>query len=141
MEAGTLSIRKTYGGGIAVSVLEKLNYLTGANSISVCASIGAGTEFHHGGLGCVVHENSRIGENCHIFQNVTIGQKLSEKDDAGVPVIGNHVVIGAGSVLLGNIKVGDFSIIGANSVVVHDVAPGTAVAGNPAHKIKKEKER
>lgn len=92
----------------------------------------------HSGKGCVIHEAVIIGNNVRIFHNVTIGCKWSgntlEKEYA--PIIEDDVMIGAGAVILGNIKIGRNSIIGANSVVVHDIEPNTVVGGIPAKKIK-----
>lgn len=87
------------------------------NGISTKAEIGQGTVFYHHGVGCVIHELCIIGENCRIFGNVTIGCKWTENQKPGLPPkIGNHVMIGAGAVILGDISIGDYSIIGANAV-------------------------
>lgn len=87
------------------------------NGISTKAEIGQGTVFYHHGVGCVIHELCIIGENCRIFGNVTIGCKWTENQKPRLPPkIGNHVMIGAGAVILGDISVGDYSIIGANAV-------------------------
>ena len=91
--------------------------------------IGKGTVFCHFGLGVVLHNRTVIGENCKIYQNVTIGSRNS----IGPPIIGNNVLIGAGSIILGKITIGDGAQIGAGSVVLKDVPPGTTVVGNPAH--------
>jgi serine O-acetyltransferase len=52
------------------------------------------------------------------------------------PTVGNEVMIGAGSALLGPIEIGDRSKIGANSVVIHDVPPNSTVVGNPGHPVR-----
>lgn len=80
----------------------------------------------------MVHEKAVIGRYCKIFQNVTIGQKHSktQKND-GVPVIGDYVQIGAGACLLGNIKIGNYAVIGANAVVIDDVPAYAVVVGIP----------
>ena len=83
-------------------------------------------------IGVVIGDGVKIGKNCTVFQNVTIGKK----NDL-YPTIGNNVTIYPGTVIVGNVKIGDNSIIGANSVVLHDVPPNTVVAGNPAKIIKK----
>lgn len=86
----------------------------------------------HHGLGCVVHENVVIGVNCKIFQNVTLGAKLSEKESGDkVPTVGDGVMIGAGSVLLGDIHIGNHATIGANAVIVSDVPEYAVVVGVP----------
>ena len=75
-----------------------------------------------------------IGNNCEIFQNVTIGgrdHRLADGTDA-MPVIGDNVTLCAGAVVIGLVRVGDGAIVGANSVVIRDVLDHTAVAGVPA---------
>lgn len=89
----------------------------------------------YGGLGVVIHARTRVGEDCHISQNVTIGG-TSKKH--GVPKLGNHIYIGAGAKILGPIAIGDNVVIGANSVVVKDVPKGSLVVGIPAKIIKSE---
>lgn len=87
----------------------------------------------YGGLGVVIHSNAEIGNNVHIDQCVTIGGNGVEE---GVPVIENDVYIGAGSVIIGPVRIGEGAIIGANSLVNRDVESRTVVAGNPARVIK-----
>lgn len=103
------------------------------NGISTKAEIGQGTVFYHHGVGCVIHELCIIGENCRIFGNVTIGCKWTENQKPGLPPrIGNHVMIGAGAVILGDISIGDYSIIGANAVVLEDMPANSIAVGVPA---------
>ncbi|MBQ3102469.1 serine acetyltransferase [bacterium] len=94
-----------------------------------------GVQFLHP-LGIVIAPEVKIGDNCIIMQNVTIGYGGSEKSH-GYPIIGNNVKIFAGAVVVGNIKVGEGAVIAANSVVTKDVEPNTMVAGAPA-KFKKK---
>lgn len=94
--------------------------------------IGPNTVFPHAGLGVVIHPDAVIGDNCRIYQNVTIGGRGS----AGAPKIEDGVVIGAGALVLGDITVGEDAIIGAGSVVLADVPNGATVVGNPARVIK-----
>lgn len=109
------------------------------NSISSMAEIGEGTVFFHHGLGCVVHRNARIGFGCNIFSGVVIGNKWHNGENkGGSPVIGNHVMIGAGAVILGEVTVGDNSIIGANAVVTKDIPSGSSVVG--ANRILKKED-
>lgn len=100
------------------------------------AKVGRRVVIEHQG-GIVVHGDAEIGDDCVIRQGVTIGNKrMDQPFDA--PKIGRGVNIGAGAVVLGAITVGDGATVGANSVVVKDVAEATAVAGNPAKVIKGE---
>lgn len=78
--------------------------------------------------GIVIHPGARIGPNCLIFQQVTIGTRTG----GVLPVIGGHVDIGAGAKILGNVHVGDHACIGANAVVLKDVPPGKTAVGIPA---------
>ena len=102
-------------------------------SVWLPSSVTAGKNFTLGywGLGTVIHTATIIGDGCTINQNVTIGRNFGDKK---VPIIGNNVYIGAGSVVFGEITIGDNAIIGSNSVVNKSVPPNTIVAGNPAKK-------
>lgn len=94
------------------------------------AKIGEGLYIPHYG-GIVVNPSAVIGEDCYLSHNVLIG-KVHSGTREGVPVIGDDVFVGTGSVILGNIKVGNNAAIGANSVVINDVPDGVFVAGAPA---------
>jgi serine O-acetyltransferase len=90
--------------------------------------IGPGLFIQHG-FATIVNA-SRVGANCWINQQVTIGFK----DRTGNPVIGDDVVVSAGAKVIGPVTVGDGSTIGANAVVVRDVPPGTTAVGVPTHR-------
>ncbi|WIM85533.1 serine O-acetyltransferase [Gallibacterium anatis] len=75
----------------------------------------------------VIGNNCRIGKNCKIYQGVTLGQ-----NKGGYPTIKDNVIIYPGAKVIGNITVGNNVIIGANAVVVKDVADNQIVAGVPA---------
>lgn len=94
------------------------------------AIIGDGLRVDHP-VGIVVGAGSRIGKNCILLQNVTIGTRYvdSEKYNDEFPEIGNSVTIGAGAVILGGIKLGEGCTIGANSVILADVEEGATVTG------------
>lgn len=76
----------------------------------------------------VIHSDVRIGINCLIFQQVTIGSVNGSKP----PKIGGHVDIGAGAKILGELVIGDHAKIGANAVVLIDVPIGETAIGIPA---------
>jgi len=78
----------------------------------------------------------RIGENCWINQQVTIGYTFDKEP----PTIGNGCIICSGAKVVGNVLVGDNAIVGANAVVTHDVAPNDIVGGVPAKPIGKNNE-
>lgn len=100
--------------------------VTGAD-IPVNCQLGGGLLIPHPN-GIVIHPEAKIGPNCLIFQQVTVGMK----GETGLPEIGGHVDIGAGAKILGNVKIGDHASIGANSVVMHDVPAGKSAVGIPA---------
>ncbi|MDO6639187.1 serine O-acetyltransferase [Shewanella sp. 5_MG-2023] len=95
--------------------------------------LGKNIQIKHGGLGVVLHDNLVVGEDCVIYQNVTIGGR----EKSGTPKIGNNVYIGAGACILGNVKIGNNVKIGANSVVIKDVSDGETVVGIPAYVIRR----
>jgi serine O-acetyltransferase len=101
--------------------------------ISRDARIGSGLYIGHFG-GIFVNEGVVIGDNCNISQGVTLGRQ-NRGEKAGCPTIGNNVYIAPGAKIIGRVKVGDFAAIGANAVVVNDVAPHTSVGGIPARPI------
>jgi len=111
-----------------------LNYLICSNAISAKVEIGIGTKFWHKGLGCVVHFNVQIGNNCKIFPNVMIGDICPDgKPNCAAPQIGNNVFIGNDAIILG--RIGDNCVIAANSVVLKDVSENSRVGGVPAKNI------
>jgi len=95
--------------------------------------IGKNFVLGYGGLGVVIHSRVKIGDDCHINQNVTLGG-TSKKN--GGPKLGNHVYVGAGAAILGPITIGDNVVIGANAVVIKDIPSGSLVVGVPGKIIK-----
>ena len=98
--------------------------------INPAVAIGKGIMLDHG-TGLVIGETAIVGDNVSLLQNVTLGG-TGKADQDRHPKIGNGVLIGAGAKVLGNIKVGDCSRVGAGSVVLKEVPPRTTVAGVPA---------
>ena len=103
-------------------------FLTGIE-IHPGAQIGPGFFIDHG-MGTVIGETAEIGENVTLYHNVTLGGVSWEKVKRH-PTLEDHVVVGAGAQVLGPIRIGAHSRIGANSVVVKDVPPGSVVVGVP----------
>lgn len=99
------------------------------------ATIGEGLFIDHG-KGVVVGETAVIGNNCTIYHQVTLGGTGHTKHKKRHPTVGNNVLIGAGSKILGPVTIGDNAMIGAGSVVVDDVPAGTTVTGVKAKIIK-----
>lgn len=97
------------------------------------ARIGRGVFIDHG-MGVVIGETSVIGDNCTLYHGVTLGG-TSWKQEKRHPTLEDDVVVGAGSKLLGPIQVGRGARIGANSVIVKDVAPGATMVGLPGRQV------
>ena len=100
------------------------------------AKIGKGLFIDHG-MGVVIGETTEIGDNCTIYQNVTLGGTGHEKGKRH-PTLGDNVTIGAGAKVLGPFKVGDNSKVGAGSVVVSEVPENCTVVGVPAKIVKRD---
>ena len=89
----------------------------------------------HGLNGIIVSHNAKIGKNCTIFHQVTIGEGKS-----GTPVIGDNVMIGAGAKIVGGITIGNNVKIGAGCVVASDIPDGATVVCAPPRILETEKE-
>lgn len=99
------------------------------------AVIGRGLFMDHG-MGIVIGETAEIGDNCTIYHGVTLGGTGKDKGKRH-PTVGNNVLIGAGSKLLGPITVGDNAMIGAGSIVLEGVESDTTVTGSKARAVKR----
>ena len=95
------------------------------------AKIGDGLFIDHG-MGIVIGETAEIGDNCHLYQGVTLGG-TSTKREKRHPTLKDNVQVGAGAKLIGAITVGENASIGAGSVVVTNVPPNATVVGVPGH--------
>ncbi len=107
--------------------------------IHPAAEIGPGLFIDHG-MGVVIGETAELGANVTIYQGVTLGGTgfVTGKRH---PTVEDNVTIGSGAKLLGPIRVGHGSKIGANTVVIHDVPPNCTVVGNPGHPVRVEGRR
>ncbi len=121
--------------GRALSQLNR--FLTGIE-IHPGAQIGPGFFIDHG-MGTVIGETAEIGEEVTLYHNVTLGG-VSWKREKRHPTVEDHVVIGAGAQVLGAIRIGAHSRIGANSVVVKDVPPHSVVVGVPGRVLSREED-
>mgnify|MGYP001178554078 CR=1 FL=1 len=115
-------------------------FLTGIE-IHPAVKIGKNFFIDHG-LGVVIGETSKIGNNVTIYHAVTLGgispsiDSERQRHEKRHPTIGNDVVIGSGAQIIGPIKVGNGSRIAANAVVVNDVPEDATMVGVPAKIIK-----
>jgi len=103
--------------------------LTGSR-IREGASIGAGFVVFNS-FGVLISSTTVVGQNCTVYSGVFIAHKANNKS-SGVPVIGNNVVLMSGCKVLGGVNVGDYAMIGANSVVLTDVPTATIATGVPS---------
>jgi serine O-acetyltransferase len=98
--------------------------------------IGSRMKFAHP-LGIVIGKGSSIGNDCIIYQNVTLGGHSHKKTEARYPRLEDGVTIFPNSVLVGGICIGAGAIVGACSMVSRSVEPGDTVGGVPAKSIKR----
>ncbi len=98
------------------------------------ATIGRRVFIDHG-HGVVIGETAEIGDDCTIYQGVTLGGTRLYKGQKRHPTLGQGVVVGAGAKVLGGFTVGDGARIGSNAVVVKPVPAGATAVGNPARVI------
>ena len=119
---------------IARYISKRARRITGVE-IHPAAVIGDGVFIDHG-MGVVIGETTVIGDNCTIYQGVTLGGTGKDKGKRH-PTIGNNVVIGSGAKVLGPFRVGDNSKIAANAVVLSEVPDNCTVVGVPGRIVKK----
>ena len=119
-----------------------------ARAISQRALRRTGIEIHPGavigknffidhGSGVVIGETTEIGDNCTVYQGVTLGGTGKENGKRH-PTLGNNVMVGAGARVLGPFKVGDNSKIAANAVVLSEVPPNCTAVGVPARIVRRD---
>lgn len=100
------------------------------------AKIGKGLFIDHG-MGVVIGETAEIGDNCLLYQGVTLGGTGKEKGKRH-PTLGNNVMVGAGAKVLGPFIVGDNVKIAANAVVLEAIPPNCTAVGVPARIVKRD---
>ena len=153
----TLEILLTYSGLHAVLMYRASHWFytkklyTAARCISQIARLLTGIEIHPGakigkgffidhGSGVVIGETAEIGDNCLVYQGVTLGGTGKEKGKRH-PTLGNNVMVGAGARVLGPFKVGDNAKIAANAVVLEEVPPNCTAVGVPARIVRRNGKR
>mgnify|MGYP003295184381 CR=1 FL=1 len=100
------------------------------------AKIGKRLFIDHG-MGIVIGETAEVGNDCTIYHQVTLGGTGKDKNKRH-PTIGSNVMIGAGSKILGPIKIGDNVKIGAGAVVLRDIPNNVTVVGVPSNRVIKK---
>lgn len=117
----------------ARAVSQSAKFFTGIE-IHPAARIGKGLVIDHG-AGVVIGETAEIGDNCTIYQGVTLG---GTGKDVGKrhPTLGNNVMVGAGAKILGPLTIGDNAKIAAGAVVLEDIPEDSTAVGIPAHVVR-----
>mgnify|MGYP003582388781 CR=1 FL=1 len=100
-----------------------------ASDIHPRAKIGKNTHFAHH-FNIAIGPTAVVGEGCKIFNGVTLGD--DGKQANACPTVGDHVLLGTGAKIIGPIKIGSHSVVGANSVVIKDIPPYSLAVGVPA---------
>ena len=131
--AHKLHTNKHYFAARAVS--QAARYVTGIE-IHPAAKIGKGLFIDHG-MGVVIGETAEIGEDCTLYQGVTLG---GTGKDVGKrhPTLGDRVLVGAGAKVLGPVEIGSNSKIAANAVVLHPVPENSTAVGIPAKVVRRD---
>jgi serine O-acetyltransferase len=117
--------------------------------LSYLARVLTGVEIHPGakignrvfidhGFGVVIGETAEVGDDCTIYQGVTLGGTSLNKGVKRHPTLARNVIIGAGAQVLGGFVVGEGAKIGSNAVVLKEVPAGATAIGNPARIVVKE---
>ena len=119
---------------ISYFIMNRVKRKTGAE-VHPASTIGKFLLIDHG-VGVVIGETSIIGNNCTIYQGVTLGGTGKEQGKRH-PTIGDNVMIGAGAKVLGNIYVGDNVKVGANAVVLENITSSNTVVGCKGKVVKR----
>jgi len=119
-------------------ISQSARFLTGIE-IHPGATIGKGLFIDHGS-GVVIGETAIVGDNCTIYQGVTLGGTGKESGKRH-PTLGNNVMVGSGAKLLGNFTVGDNSKIAAGAVVLGPVPENSTAVGIPARVVRRKGEK
>lgn len=123
------------GARVAARTLAEFTRILTGVDIHPGAVLGAGLFIDHA-TGVVIGETAEVGEDVHMYHGVTLGGSGADTGKRH-PTVGDRVTIGAGAKVLGAIKVGDDSRIGANAVVVKPVPSGSVVVGVPGQVISR----
>ena len=102
------------------------------------AKIGKGLFIDHG-AGVIIGETTIIGDNCTLYQGVTLGGTGKEQGKRH-PTLGNNVMVSAGAKVLGSFTIGDNSKIGAGSVVTKEIPSNVVAVGNPCRVLREVNE-
>ena len=118
---------------LASWVSQRARHKTGIE-IHPGAKIGKGLFIDHG-MGVVIGETTEIGDNCTLYQGVTLGGTGKDKGKRH-PTLGNNVLVGSGAKILGPMKIGDNARVAAGAVVLDEVPPNATAVGVPARVVR-----
>jgi serine O-acetyltransferase len=121
-------------------------WLLAGRFLSYIARSWTGIEIHPGarigrrvfidhGMGVVIGETAEVGDDCTLYQGVTLGGTSLTRGEKRHPTLGNDVIVGSGAQVLGPFRVGDGARIGAAAVVLREVPAGVTMVGNPARQV------
>ena len=119
-------------------VSQGARFLTGIE-IHPGAKIGRGLFIDHGS-GVVIGETTEIGDNCTLYQGVTLGG-TGKHVGKRHPTLGNNVMVGSGAKVLGPFRIGDNTKIAANAVVLNEIPDNCTAVGIPARVVRKDNKR
>ena len=134
--------------GVHAMFFYRINHFLWNIRLKILARFLTGIEIHPGatigkrffidhGMGVVIGETTIIGDDCQLFQGVTLGGVgTGEHKVKRHPTLCNNVMISAGAKIIGDVTIGDNSIVGASSVVLKDVPPNCTVVGVPGRIVK-----
>lgn len=111
-------------------ILSNLGRMHSLSELYYSADIGYGLKINHG-IGTIIGARCKVGNNCLLHQNVTLGDK-----HGGRPTLGNNCTVYAGATILGEVTIGNCSIIGANALVINSCPNNAIMVGIPAKNIQ-----
>ncbi len=125
----------THGARGPARVLSQITRFFTGVEIHPAAQLGRRLFIDHA-MGVVIGETTVVGDDCTLYQGVTLGGTGNEEGKRH-PTLGNNVTVGSGAKVLGNIRIGDNVRIGGNSVVVKDVPSDSTVVGVPGRVVRR----
>src|SRR3954447_20404392 len=126
-----------HGGHLAGRLVSHLGRVATGIEIHPGARIGRRLFIDHG-MGVVIGETAEIGDDCTLYQDVTLGGTSLERGQKRHPTLGNDVIVSAGAQVLGPFRVGDGARIGAQAVVLKEVPDGATMVGIPARPVGRD---
>ncbi len=120
---------------LAARAVKTLNWAIHKCLLPAEAVVGTGVILEHHALGIVMHPQVTIGDHCRIYHHVTLASESCIGSEHRI-ILGDHVTIGAHSIVVArenaSLRIGDHSVLGAGSVLTKDIPDGQVWAGNPA---------